>query len=209
MAFGLEIRDSSGRIFATPETPCMHFIKKMYFNANKGLNTFELGVSSEIHVACYLRINRMVEIHSRQIPENGSWIMSLRAKSQVDGFFYIFTSEIPPDSELVGIEMYNENGARVFSTAAKPLQNKTVVMDKDSMRKVKLSHPAATIAIPQIYWWRKFGNVGILNLETPCAYDNVIELGNMGAGLTGSWRHDLPYLPNGNVVNYINSALYD
>ncbi|HED1792742.1 TPA: hypothetical protein R4X15_003913 [Citrobacter amalonaticus] len=209
MAYGMMLRDSSGRIFATPDTPCMHFAKKMSFSHTGVAKIHDTGISASLRVVCYTRLNSMVPLHTTQYVSGSTWVIRTRASGNVAGTFYIFTNDIPKSAGGWGMEMYDKTGRRVYSTSARPLQNKFVALNKDSKRKVDVGHATATIAVPQQYWWRSFSPAYILNLEAPCAYGNVIELGNMGAGLTATFPHNTPYLPNGNTVNYINASLYD
>lgn len=209
MSYGMIIRDSSGRIFATPDTPCMHMAKKMSFSHTGTVKEYNTGISSDLRVVCYTRLNSMVPLHTMQYISGNTWVIKTRAKGNVSGVFYLFTNDIPKTVGGWGLELFDARGRRIYSTSAKLLQNKFVALNKDSKRKVDVGHATATIAVPQQYWWRMFGSAGVLNLEAPCAYGNVIELGNMGAGLSASFSHGATYLPNGNTVNYINAALYD
>lgn len=209
MAYGTMLRDSSGRIFATPDTPCMHFVKTVRFSHTGVAKIHDVSVSASRRMVCYTRLDNMVPLHTTQYVSGSTWVVRTRASSNVNGTFYIFTDEIPRSAGGWGMEMYDKTGKRVYSSSAKPLQNKFIALNKDSNRRVDVGHATATIAVPQQYWWRSFKPIYILNLETPCAYGNIIELGNMGAGLSATFDHGASYLPNGNEVNYINASLYD
>lgn len=211
MSFGMMIRDSSGRIFATPDTPILHFTTKQTFTHTGSPigQIFSTGIASSVRIVVYTRLNSAVACHAQQYISGGYWVVRIRSSAAVSGTFYIFTDNIPHSSGGWGLELYDATGRLTYSTSAKPLQNKTVALNKDGTSSVNLGHATAVIAVPQMYWWRMFGSTGVLNLEASCAYGNIISLLNMGAGFTASFAHGTTFLPNGNTVNYINAGLYD
>lgn len=209
--YGMTVRDTSGRIFATPDTPVLHFTTKQTFTHTGSpiAQIFSTGIASTVRIVVYTRLNSAVACHSQQYISNGYWVVRIRSSAAVSGTFYIFTDNVPESNGGWGLEMYDATGRRTYSTSAKPLQNMTVALNKDGTRSVNVGHTTATIAVPQVYWWRMFGDSGVLNLEASSAYGTTVALLNMGAGLTASFAHGATFMPNGNTVNYINASLYD
>lgn len=128
MGYGLEVYNQAGKCWATPETQFMHMRQKVRFNGS--------GNPTQVHelrtdcpswkgfMAFYKADNSngmgfQVNFFQR---DNVWWIKVERAESAPGGWFYCFSTEVPPADAGWGIEIYGEDGTRRYSSSTKPLQ---------------------------------------------------------------------------------------
>lgn len=216
MAYGLEIINSNGKIFATPETPFMHMTSRQNFSVegshlgDANAVSYNTGIPTTLRMVCYARCNSAGFMYLVQYASTGTWWLRIYCSQSVSGTFYLFTNDIPQSSGRWGLDVFNGSGQRIFSTSTKPLQNLQTALDRNGATTAQLTFPAAVIATPCQYWVQPIQ--GGLNVQffiaAPCAHHNQIDLTAAGTGIMPAGA-GFEFTAFGGLVNYINSSLYD
>lgn len=214
MEYGLQIMNSNGKIFATPDTPFFHLTSKQVLNLSqmniggKAFN-YNTGISANLRMVCYTRLSGVSAVSVAQYQSNGTWWLRIESTNSCTAVFYIFTNDIPASSGGWGMDFFDGSGRRVYSTSTRPLQNMQTALTYRGTNAVDVGHPTAVIATICDSFVRPIQqrDVQLMNCY-PCAYNNRIEITVVGRGVMPS-ESGFSFAIFGGVVNYINASLYD
>ncbi len=210
MAYGIGLYNTNGKVFASPDTPCMHFSHKVPFSVSGATTNHlvSLGLSVNSRVVAYCRTDRGVSVYGGITNINGVWHQSITAQAAVNGTLYVFTNDVPPSDSRYGLEMYGADGRRTYSTACRPLANLTGSLSRNGT--IIYTRSPAVIPVPCEYWVQKIqqGQNVQLWIGAPVAYGDHVQFIARGSAIMPS-ETGFGFEVFGGTVNYIDTTHYD
>ncbi|MCS5452487.1 hypothetical protein ACJVQT_23205 [Enterobacter huaxiensis] len=217
MAYGIEITNQAGKVYANPSTPFMHMTKKVVANftgvkLGNIAEDYNTGILSSAKFVPYAKLNKPVGFMTQLVAVGGYWHLKVWHAGDVSVTFYFFTDTIPTSTAKWGIEFYNADGTRIYSTSTLPLQNHQANLDYAAGKVPSIDIKQPVAAIPQAcdYWIRPIGGGRdvMFMTGTPAAVGNVLTMGAIEGAIMPS-ETGFSFRGFGGLTNYIYSSLYD
>lgn len=216
MKYGIEIKDSSGATFATPETPFFSLLVRdtIQLRVSNALNDgteYDTKLPKEYSLAVYVRSAKNQPVMTNMVFKDNSWKIVFFSPEVVTVTFYVFSNKIPPSQGKWGLDFFSSDGKRVFSSSTVPLQNEQVkVSYKDGPRSVDVGHPVAAISTFCDAFFAPYQQIGMMFMFLiGCAHGNTIEMALQRGPIIPGGNSTEATLVMGGVINYINTSLYD